>query len=512
MENVKKGDKVFCVLENNEFVNQGEMYEVVETYPEHIEVKVDDKTFVFLKTRFENKYYKPTNIIPPANKTDFHLGLDIEITKELENLTKGNRYNVLEIRNHAVFVKNDNGEIKAYNSKSFTKVIKKCEDCSDIFESDDDIILNVNGEEICQSCREENYFVCNECEEVHHNDSEIYIESEEISVCEGCRDNKFTECQDCGDLERNNNMTWVHNTDNGVRVCKTCKENNYFYCNSCDEYKHTDLYGENDWCQNCIDTEESREINDYCYSPRFKPEGKMPLYFGVEIEVERKNADMNRDELAGSIKSDRIYCKNDGSLSNGFEIVTQPFNLALNSETMGDLKNAVETCSKEGYKSHEASTCGFHIHASKAAMTENQISLLHEFFTSERNDKFIELIARRNYGSYTERNYKMLMKAKKGKKNFNQGKYVAFNTSNDDTVEFRIYKGSLKWSTVNATLHFTKHLIDFCGKCSVQESRDFRHFLKYLKKVDKNRIVRDYMMERLERKNLQLSDLMKKAV
>ena len=76
---------------------------------------------------------------------------------------------------------------------------------------------------------------------------------------------------------------------------------------------------------------------------------------------------------------------------------------------------------------------------------------------SRRTEENINRWARR-YGiaENTEETYKKA-------KNRNYGRYVAVNTENDNTVEFRMFRGTLKYDTFIATLQ----LVDEICRCAI---------------------------------------------
>ena len=96
---------------------------------------------------------------------------------------------------------------------------------------------------------------------------------------------------------------------------------------------------------------------------------KYPYWVGVELEVETNND--NCLNYLRSIKSNWFYVERDGSLDHdyGCEIIT----IKMNPKVACDVKTWEELCnnlSLLGAKSHDTSTCGFHVHISKTAFGE----------------------------------------------------------------------------------------------------------------------------------------------
>ena len=123
-----------------------------------------------------------------------------------------------------------------------------------------------------------------------------------------------------------------------------------------------------------------------------------------------------------------------------------------------------------GYKSHQATTCGLHVHISRQAFGEHDweqdlaIARVLYFFErhweellkfSRRTPRQLERWAAR-YG-YKEQPMEILDHAKKNCRN---GRYTCVNLQNPDTVEFRMFRGTLRPNTIFATLQMLDHICD----------------------------------------------------
>lgn len=110
-----------------------------------------------------------------------------------------------------------------------------------------------------------------------------------------------------------------------------------------------------------------RYIHDYSYKPdpEFKGEGKR--YFGVELEVDYGGNDNAKEVLdIANYDKENIYIKSDGSLDDGFEIVTHPMTLNYYINLM-PWEEVMRKLIRMGYKSHKAGTCSLHIHINRTA-------------------------------------------------------------------------------------------------------------------------------------------------
>ena len=154
-----------------------------------------------------------------------------------------------------------------------------------------------------------------------------------------------------------------------------------------------------------------------------------------------------------------------------------------------------------GYRSHMTNTCGLHIHVNRDAFGETHeeqekvierilfFTELHwnELFTFSRRSPYSMNRWAARYG--IEKTGKQILdKAKKG----NVGRYAAINLCPYQTIEFRLFRGTLKLNTLYATLQLVNKICDTAlsmseAEIEQQSWRDFvmtvtePELLKYLK-------------------------------
>ena len=56
-------------------------------------------------------------------------------------------------------------------------------------------------------------------------------------------------------------------------------------------------------------------------------------------------------------------------------------------------------------------------------------------------------------------------------KSYHYGRYTCVNLTNEDTVEIRIFRGTLKYNTLAATIQLTDHLCDVVTRLNDEELR-----------------------------------------
>lgn len=294
-------------------------------------------------------------------------------------------------------------------------------------------------------------------------------------LCSSCLDIETMVCSRCGDRIWNNDNAG----DDDTPLCQSCYDRYYTTCEHCGRTIHyDDAYYEDDdrddpLCWGCYcQTQQDREIHDYSYKPEPVFYGSGDRYFGVELEIDGAGEDSkNACQLMrlANLGRELVYCKHDGSLHDGFELVTHPMTLDFHQQSMPwreVLREAVEL----GYQSHKASTCGLHIHVNRDSFGETEVQqeaciarilyIVEKFWDellkfSRRTQQQLDHWAAR-YG-YKDQPREILDHAKKGN---GQGRYASVNLLNRDTIEFRIFRGTLKYNTLIATLQLVDKICD----------------------------------------------------
>lgn len=355
-----------------------------------------------------------------------------------------------------------------------------CHNCHKIEKKDN--LIEIDGNFMCESCRDE-YSYCDNCREWHANDDMMIVyhndrrgRKQEENYCESCAETVGAKCIDCGEY-------WIRSDMYGNRrdvVCPDCMES-YFICDSCNDLVHCDNACSNDngtYCESCYREEEEEEeendgrimSHDYKPSPIFHGESK--LQYGLEIEVDDTPCDKSPESLARKLHGTTLldyYPKHDGSLTNGVEFVTHPYSLESLTEKKSELIKFCDAIIAEGFRAHDAHTCGLHIHASKAALgidkgltIGNIIYLFEKYFDnmlkfSRRSKEELGQWAARylaDYENIEKENPKSLhSKARSA------NRYHAINLQNSDTIEFRFFRGTLNVNTIFASVQLVDNLI-----------------------------------------------------
>tara|TARA_R110000796_G_scaffold168408_1_gene285356 strand:+ start:455 stop:1738 length:1284 start_codon:yes stop_codon:yes gene_type:complete len=322
-----------------------------------------------------------------------------------------------------------------------------------------------------------------------------------LDKCKVCNDTINTDTDESVTYSSDLNA-WIHRDClNEVQLCVVCKR--------------PAIHLEQDICSKCMN---NHSVRNYSYKPdsrfhrvntkknepltSFSGESKhgMPiLHFGVEIEVDvhadQDDYDNNivldgnnfasLTNIVGSAipGTDLFYCKTDSSLSDdGIEIVSHPFSWNF-WKTYGQsiYDTLFSTIRNSGYYSAEGSETGMHIHISKRAIKKSHLLKLLWFIYESPN--FIELIAQRSsyfgmatYDSllgYTPDTFKLkvskLTSVAKRRFSSNAERYTALNMEPSESIEFRIFKGTLNIMTLSKAIEFIHSLLSYCAESSISD-------------------------------------------
>lgn len=384
----------------------------------------------------------------------------------------------------------------------------RCDHCGEIEtmdkEHDVDVAHN-DTEEWCDGCVDDDASWCEHGQHYvdndHHGMETVrtgggYWDTEEW--CDGCIEDGTTLCDDCNELLSDDyaaectRTVWVGGGVEVRVICDSCLGNYYYICEGCGA-----LVNENDavydedrdcvWCPDCYDSRHSEYLHSYGHTDAtvFKDTGKddnfakMKLYLGIECETECVDTG-EENELAKDVTlalgEDLVECKEDGSLTNGCEIVSQPFTplYHLNS---GFWETVFEKCNDHGARSYDGGNCGLHIHVSRSFLdTDDSVYRLDRlvmrfpnqwtkfsqrqswFYCRLKTDADIDVkandtndVKRRKWDHYTD------------KWNCH---HRAVNLGQSATIELRLWRGCITQPRFYATVEMTTAMALVAKRCS----------------------------------------------
>jgi hypothetical protein len=350
----------------------------------------------------------------------------------------------------------------------------------------DDVIHTEYDSIVCNDCVQ----ICQRCDSIGSVDDCFMTVDGDYTWCEGCTERRAYFCDACEEYN-SNGTSYV--TDRGENWCQDCTDRGAYWCDDCDEYN-------SDGCDRC-DDEGSRLIHDYSYRPDaifHSTDKNERLFFGIEIEVEAGNNLRSASEYAYQLESmDLAYLKHDGSLNSGFEIVTHPMSHDFFKNQAQDLWLTLEqlrTNSEYRVKSWDTKTCGLHIHISRTGF--NGGAHMHRFLNLVySNPDFYSTLAGRTsdqWAKFTDIHQREYARNSEGDRipdNFNGGyqivskrtfmhkldtsrnsdRYSAVNTNNRETLEMRIFRGTVNSDTIKAQLDLAHASVEYTRTLTIQD-------------------------------------------
>lgn len=383
-------------------------------------------------------------------------------------------------------------------SRCYEEIYTECKECGKEIKKEES--ENHNNDFYCDECFEEKFTKCYECGDYFERDD--LTEAFRHSYCEDCFNDNFHRCSECEDIIWRDD-TRFHNDD---AYCSDCYDDNFFACVDCGRtFEHTDSITYNDelYCSRCVPRD--RAIHVHGYKPRPEFLGRKGPHFGIELEVAdyNDNVEENSEELLEKI-GHFAYLKEDCSIENcghcGFEIVTHPISWDWIHSHQKDMDH-IFALAEKGFRSYETNTCGMHVHVSKRDISNLQVYKLVSFF--KENSDFIFRMStreRRAFNSWSGIDfYYKDIKIAKEKRDDSRG---ALNLSPRNTIEFRIFRGTLNKEAFYRNLEFVSAILEFSKQFGMKEMKaeKFFEFVR-AKRGDFKRLYR-FMIDRITKKKI----------
>jgi hypothetical protein len=256
-------------------------------------------------------------------------------------------------------------------------------------------------------------------------------------------------------------------------------------CTNCGNESVTELMIDK-VCHHCLDA--SFKIHNYSTRVeqmlKFKATRVKPntVYLGCELEYETENR--NRAQLGvGKLMHGHALMKSDGSIRNGFEIVTCPATLDIHLDIFKKFYDNIPKDLKI------ANNVGMHVHISRKPLSQLTIGKLIEFLNRLDNKAFIHHIAGRIDNQYarmeSDRTITFLRKHRNG-----GNRYNALNLNNEKTIEVRLFATPMNYKEFASRLQFVQALVDYCSPAQSNEAlkkqthyESFMHWLSSRKRM-----------------------------
>lgn len=267
------------------------------------------------------------------------------------------------------------------------------------------------------------------------------------------------------------------------------------YNNSISFHSSAITFNNSEWdrgfINNIISNKTKTYIHQFNYIPKyikhFMPgeSEDTTLLLGAEIEVGGNNNISSDNDKNSTVKkciqimnesdSDEenlIYSTHDSTVQIEFD--TMPCSLKFHKNKM-NYREMFEYLDKEGYKGHDCETAGLHIHANRSYLGKSRISqelvISKILYILEKFNDEICVIARRDndYSEFAGEKQNEDSIVELYGKYKDKGKRAALNLQHKDTIEFRMFKSTLKYETFILTLEFVKDIIDYAKSVDIEE-------------------------------------------
>lgn len=313
-------------------------------------------------------------------------------------------------------------------------------------------------------------FRCDYCDEWHslENTSENITEDGQ-HLCDMAYNEKATKCKVCG-------RVFLHIADPFDHMCSSCLEEIRKY--------RIKRYHDNPTLK--------------FYDENGETSNTHGEFYGLELEVDRggESNDMSKDVI--KLLQERVYTMHDGSLSNGFEIITHPHT----EQAIKNLnwKEAFKWLVHKGYRSHDISTCGLHVHINRSVFKTEKALANMLYFYEKYFDEVLKVSRRdrdranRWAGSYfitrdvtLEGMYNIIDEY--NGRGYHDSRYKCVNLQKRNTVEIRIMRGTLNYNSFMACLDFIITVAKNSNKV-----KDIDNWNEWLDGIDNN--TKDYLSAR----------------
>ena len=269
-------------------------------------------------------------------------------------------------------------------------------------------------------------------------------------------------------------------------MCQRCVSENYFTCESCRELIHNDYYSQDGYCEGCWEDDDGdyREgIHGYHSGV---PWGNRTFhselgaygdgehdpsltYYGIEFECE--DIGTNYAPILYSLESgEYAHAESDGSLSCGFEVITEPATYGeWMAGGMGQVMREFHAQMIELGATFEAYTVGAHVHVSRSAFTDDNHLARFAIFGTHNTDYMRALSGRQGVGRYAHLDKYEPRQFGNAIKRRRDDRSRWCNLTNAHTVEIRLFAGSNSFDDYLAHIEWITALIEYTRDLSAND-------------------------------------------
>lgn len=250
-------------------------------------------------------------------------------------------------------------------------------------------------------------------------------------------------------------------------------DNDYIWVDNEEAYYHEDcVWYDDNRCEYRLESDQDTQyIHSYKSSDR---DLNLPEKFitgtkfqcGLEVEVEfGYDREDTAEYLVENYSSNErnFILEEDGSLSDGFEMVTSPF--VFNGELPNWLSKSLDYIENDTDRHFEH--CGGHIHIDRNSFVNREAIQLFTYLFNEY-DVYIAKISGRDevspdYAQSQKGAFESVLDIHTTGNNW-CSRYVYINRQNARTVEARVFKGCTNKDIIVKRLSLLKHMVEYCNQ------------------------------------------------
>jgi hypothetical protein len=261
-------------------------------------------------------------------------------------------------------------------------------------------------------------------------------------------------------------------------------------------------------CRRSLLGDHGWDIHDYSFkpAPKMKGDHSDPLKLGIELEMEILSDRTEETVITKKLYDvdgarGLFYFKHDGSLRHGFELVTEPCTIKYLYSNKQIFDSVLDKAVNLGCRSYDTETCGLHVHMSKAAFKSLHLYKFMKMFYD--HPAFILKISQRKadnierWAQVEHLDEKAIRRSAKSKSSVTGKRHSAVNLCSRNTVEVRIFRGTLNknsfWKdiqVVHSLFYFTKDTVlrkitlDEYFKFVSKNREDYQELFAFLKNLE----------------------------
>ena len=289
-------------------------------------------------------------------------------------------------------------------------------------------------------------------------------------------------CYICGNKTslKNNNLIALSNR---MIVCKQCYNiHGGFKCQYCKLiYIGQDYNQTENCCKYCfqgmkLQGENNKlRFHNYYFKPYpvfYPKKTENTLYLGLQLQLGGVQDYNKVNKFAAYNQTNFFYIKKDSTIPKyGCQVVSYPATKDFHLSNKSKWKKLLSSAKRYCFKSFDIDNCGLHIHVNKDFFNEEEIVKLDCFVN--KNKQFFEKISKRTsqFCRFLDKPDDLFGKP------INANRHCALNLTSRDTIQFRMFKGTLKYQSVMSYIQFVYYL---CNYIKTNNELNIQNFIKYI--------------------------------